>query len=584
MPSWFTIAKNEYLLITSGIRRFRKFIIPVLIIIPAISFLIVIQISSSVYIGYTSVELARFLLGVPNIVTTSIYPQVDVTLVIGQYVFLIGLFTPIIEGLANVLWETQTEDMDILFSSPIKPRQLFLGELAINLLPLPISLAFLSLSLIPIIIVHGYTGPLFPISFFITASLLYAAGTWIGLLLSTYLKLKSRGSYKYIDLTKAVIATGAVIITLGFFAFTSSQTTVFYIWYSPTTWASNIIYYALTGTNITPITYLGFPFYTVLTPDPITSLALLTAFLAAIFISGYILISRMKQLELLGAQTLIVKKEGRVYKFLRRLIPSKLGRITVAQLKEFSRDPDSLMRIVFVFFFPIILYFLSAIELMPNFTNTNVLGLLLAPSIAFIFILTVGTMIGQTEAAQMTIKGKGLLYAYKKVPQGVELLVRSKFVEMLIVGLPLGLASGIVFQMVLGSQSPGIQVLVPIMMFVVLVSCAISVGVYSARPVLQYGNRGHLLNSTIIGVIVSIVGSLMVLFALFPWIINVILSYNVLNGIIQFFPYLSNLILSIYSQFPIIPEAFGILAAIIIGVVAAYLSLKIGVSKLIRYE
>jgi hypothetical protein len=173
---------------------------------------------------------------------------------------------------------------------------------------------------------------------------------------------------------------------------------------------------------------------------------------------------------------------------------------------------------------------------------------------------------------------------YKKAPQGIELLVHSKFAEMLIVGLPLGLISGIVFQIVLGNQSPGIQILIPVMLFMVIISCAVALGVYSARPVLQEESGGHLVNSTIIGVIVSLVGGLMLLFAVFPWVLNVVLSYPMLGGLLQVFPYISNLILSIYSVFPIIPEEIGISVAIVIGVVAAYLSIRIGIFKLIRHE
>jgi hypothetical protein len=280
-----------------------------------------------------------------------------------------------------------------------------------------------------------------------------------------------------------------------------------------------------------------------------------------------------------------VKKEEKVYHFMRRVAPSKLGSLTVVQLKEFSRNPESLLRVIAIFFFPLILYFISVISLVPSFSaNVNILSLLLSPGIAFIFMTTVGGMIGQIEASQMTLSGKEVIQIYQKVPHGVNLLVYSKFLEMLAVGLPLGLVMGIIFQIFLGNQSPGIQVLVPVMLFIVVVGCAISLGVYSARPVLKWSGRGQLINATLVDIVVSLVGSLMLIFALFPWIINIIFSNPLQSTLIQIFPYFSSLLQAFYSEFPLIPKEYGIIAAIIIGVVASYIALRVGMARLRRFE
>lgn len=586
MPTWFTIAKNEYRLITSGIRNFRPFVLPLLIIIPVIAFLVVIQIANIIFISNTSMELVRNFLGVPETVIPSLYPQIDITLVVGQFVSLLSFFFPIIGGLANVLREVGSENMDILYSSPVQPRHIFFGGILVNLFPIPIFLSIFSIAIMPVIIEYGYPGPLFPISVALSVVLLYIIGLWIGLLLSAYLKVRSQSSPKYRDLAKAVIVIAVIIIGLAFFILSSSQTVTLNMWFSPTTWSSNIIYYSVAGTNLTLIEYPGFFLYPVfLTPDPLTCLALLVMFLSAVFLLGVFLVRRIKQLDLIGEGIVTLKKEERVYKFLRRFIPTKLGRLAVVQLKEFFRDPESLTRVITVFLFPIILYFFAVTRLVSGFySNTDPVSLLISPGLAFLFIIMVGTMIGQIEATQMTVKGKLLLLTYKKAPNGIRMLVYSKFVEMLLVGLPMGLISGIIFQLVLGNQSPGIHVVVPVMLFMVIISCAVALGVYSARPVLQEESGGHLLNSSLIGVIVALIGGLMLLFAVYPWVINVVGSYSTLGGVLQIFPYISNLILSIFSMSPIIPTGLGILIAIIIGVLAAYLSLRIGVSKMTRHE
>lgn len=76
----------------------------------------------------------------------------------------------------------------------------------------------------------------------------------------------------------------------------------------------------------------------------------------------------------------------------------------------------------------------------------------------------------------------------------------------------------------------------------------------------------------------------MLIFALFPWIINIVFSNPLQSTLIQILPYFSNLLQAFYSQFPIIPREYGILAAIIIGVVASYISLRVGMARLRRYE
>lgn len=586
MPTWFTIAKNEYRLITSGVRSYRKLVIPLLILAPVLAFLVVIHVSNSIFIGNTTLKLVRSSLGVPETVVYSLNPQIDITLVVGQFVSLLSFFLPIIMGLASVLREIGPENMDILYSSPVQPKHIFFGGILVNLFPVPIFLAFFSVTLMPVIIEHGYPGPLLPVSMALIVVLLYVAGLWIGLLLSAYLKLRSQNSPKYKDLAKVVIVTATIIIGLAFFVLSNTQTATLYMWFSPTTWTTNIIYHSVAGTNVALVEYPGFFSYPVfLTPDPLTSLVLLVAFLGAVFLLGVVLVRRIRQIDIIGEGVVTLKREERVYRLLRRVFPTKLGRLAVVQLKDFFRDPESLARVLTVFLFPIILYFLSVTKLFSSFySSTDPLTLLASPGIAFFFIIMVGTMIGQIEATQMTVKGKRLLLTYKKAPHGIRMLVHSKFVEMLIVGLPLGVTSGIIFQIVLGSQSPGLQVLIPVMLFMVVVSCAIALGVYSARPVLQEESGGHLLNSAIIGAIVSIVGGLMVLFAVFPWAIDVILSYPILGGVMQIYPNISNLILTIYSLVPLIPKELGILIAVIIGVSASYLSLKIGVSKLIRHE
>jgi hypothetical protein len=76
----------------------------------------------------------------------------------------------------------------------------------------------------------------------------------------------------------------------------------------------------------------------------------------------------------------------------------------------------------------------------------------------------------------------------------------------------------------------------------------------------------------------------MLIFALFPWVINIIFSNPLQSTLIQIFPYFSSLLQVFYSAFPLIPKEYGILAAIIIGVVASYIALRVGMARLRRFE
>jgi hypothetical protein len=289
-----------------------------------------------------------------------------------------------------------------------------------------------------------------------------------------------------------------------------------------------------------------------------------------------------------------IEKESWVFRAVRRAIPLPLGAVTAVQLKEFSRSLDSIARMSGILVFPLVIYFLNSLGVSSNsyLPTSNISGVLLLPGLASFYLILTAAFLSIIEASQMTVKQRDLFWTYKKAPRGVENLVYSKLLEMLMIGLPLSIILAVLFQIALGSTISQIIIIVPVMLFMVTISSAIALGIYCARPVFKEQSSGHLINFLIFAVISFIIEGLMILFAIFPWILNIIFQIPTLTILLSL-PSQSSIWI---AQTPIFLLAFaqlnvnwtlsilGVAASAALGIVAAYLSLRIGMSKLKRYE
>lgn len=600
MRTWYAVAKNEYRLMTSWGRGIRKAIPILLVALPAIAFAIVIFLANQIHIQ-SSLEKAvsNYLRVVYGYVGELEYTfgLVDITILMSQFVGILGFMMPIMGSVGSVFRETEIISKDIILASPLRSKDILLGRFIANLFFLPLGLLFVAGMFFPVFIEHGLNSLATPFILVFAASLPLLVGIWVGVLLSSYIKTKSDISPRIKDIGKAIVGIVGMVFGLSFVLLLSAQTSALYWPFSPTTWVTNIIYIAVTGTNFATITntfgIYSFTSYVFLQPDLTLSLGLLLIFVVLVFIVGIKLSDRLFRFEVSVSEATTIEKENWFFKTVRKAIPSPLGAITAVQLKEFTRSLESIARMAGIFIFPFILYFFNFLGFTNSFLPTSSLfGVIFLPGMASLYIILVAAMIALMEASQMTVKQRDLFWTYKKAPGGVERLVYSKFLEMLIVGLPISVLIAVFFQFVLGLSISGILLLVPVMLFFTAISSAIALGIYSARPVFKEQSRGHLINFLIFAVISFIIEGIMLLFAVFPWILNIISSISTLTILLSI-PYTSStwliqtpIFITTWAQLNVNPllSVLGIVASAALGIIAAYLSIRIGISKLKKYE
>ncbi len=602
MPTWYAVARNEYRLMTSWIRRIRKPFLIILAAIPTILFAIIIYYSNQIHI-YASFEDAvmLYLKNVYGYVGEFTFELgggvIDITLLMSQFIGILSFMMPIMGSIGNVFRETEVISRDMILASPLRSRDILFGRFVANLFFVPLGLIFVAFMFIPVFIEHGVNSLATPFIVVAAAVLPSLVGIWVGVLLSSYIKTKSDTSPRIKDIAKAILGLVGMLFGISYFLLILSQASSIYWTFSPTTWITNIIYIAVTGTNLAKVTYsLGlysYSYYVPLQPDIWLSLALILMFVVLVFYVGIRISDRLFVFEVSVSEVRTIEKENWFFKAVRRAIPSPLGAITAVQLKEFSRSLESIARVAFVLSFPLILYLFNFMGFSNSFLPTSDLfGVLFLPSFSSFYIILAAAMIGLIEASQMTVKQRDLFWTYKKAPGGVERLVYSKFLGMLIVGLPISIVLAVFFQLAIGPSISEMLILIAVILFFTTISSAIALGIYCARPVFKEQSAGHLINFLIFAVTTFIIEGIMILFAVFPWILNIVFSIPLLSALLSI-PTQSSIWLLQTPIFIItiaqlnvnwVLSALGIVASVALGITASYLSIRIGISRLKKFE
>nr|MDO8083155.1 hypothetical protein [Candidatus Freyarchaeota archaeon] len=605
MQKWYVVAKNEYRLMTSWGRRLRKAIPIILVALPAIAFAIVIYLANQIHINVLIEDAVKnylfYVYGYVSEIGFS-FGNVDMTLLMSQFLGILGFMMPIMGSVGNVFRETEVVSKDIILASPLRSRDILFGRFVANLFFIPLYLLFASVMFFPAFIEHGLNSLATPFIMVFAATLPALVGIWVGVLLSSYIQTKSDVSPRIKDIGKAILGMVGMLFGFSYFILLSSQSSSLNWTFSPTTWVTNIIFIAVSGTNLVKFTntlgIYSFYYYIPLQPGLNVSLALLSIFVVLVFVVGIKVSDRLFRFEISVSEVKTIEKENWFFRAVRRAIPSPLGAITAVQLKEFSRSLDSIARMASILIFPFILYFFNSLGFSNSFLPASNLGaVLVMPMVASIYILLAAAIIALMEASQMTVKQRDLFWTYKKAPGGVQRLVYSKLLEMLIIGLPLGIFLAVLFQFTLGSTFSEILRIIPAMLFMTTISSAIALGIYCARPVFKEQSSGHLINFLIYTVIAFVIEGLIILFAVFPWILNIIFSISTLSilfSIPQFLSISSQLIWMVQTPIFVLTFAqlnintmlsvLGTAASAALGIAAAYLSLRIGISKLKKYE
>jgi hypothetical protein len=410
-PKWLVVAKNEYRITTSSIRKIRPYF-PLLVI--GLLAVYVAFIAPAVVSPFIDDILAF-------IITLAAVPIVQILLFIIFFYFIILPIT-------QTLKEMQTGQLEIFLAAPVKPSDVLLGEFLGHM---PIYAIFIT------VITGFFTAILSPLGldmvqtviiiiiFVVTLLSAYWIGTVIAAILRTKLGKTARGK----DIGRALALVIALPIVAIMYAVMggglieallnpgTSGTVKTILGLLPSSWGAEVfVGFANNPGNIGAV---GF--------ETLIRFGGLLAFFVAVLWLGAKAANRAYSLETISFVASRAKSEGVFYKTVRFLGGGEsFGTLLVSIFKDYSRRLENLSKI---FYMVGLLVIINIFLVKPD----DFEGALLMP--LFILPLLAAFVVGE-----VTLRGKEALFIYKKTPSGVGRLVKARLLHGWLVVVPIAAA------------------------------------------------------------------------------------------------------------------------------------------------
>lgn len=408
-PKWLVVAKNEYRIRTSSIRRIRQYF----------PFLVVGLLA--VYVLLIAPAVANFFIDdfLAFIISVAAVPIVQIIL----FTF---FFYLILYPISDTLREVRTEPLEVFLASPVKPSDVLLGEFLGKAPFYAIAIA---------VIVGTFTAFLNPLGLDITQSAIiivvfvvtFLSALWIGTVIAAVLRTKLGKTARGKDIGRAL----AIVIALPMIAVmyamigggltrvlldpATSSTVRAVLGLLPSSWGAEI--FVAFASNPGNIGSFGF--------ETLTRLGGLVAFFAAALWLGTKAASRAYSLEAVTFISSKAKPDGRFYKTVGFLGGrGSSGTLLVSLFKDYGRRVENLSWLVYV----VALVFMISIFLSDPFQSQR-------DPLAFLSMLAIPLLAG--FAIGTVSRGKETLFLYRKSPHGIERLVKTKLLQNWLVTVPI---------------------------------------------------------------------------------------------------------------------------------------------------
>ncbi|MFW9866365.1 MAG: hypothetical protein ACFFEN_09750 [Candidatus Thorarchaeota archaeon] len=418
--SWRVIAKNEIKLRSSRFRNHRKLFFGTLYSILSIWAFIVSPVLFDLFMPTLAAQYSNIFKPVVAIIIESLM----------MVLFLVLVMYP----LNNVYKEEEVSIKESLLATPVKSRDIFLGEflgkapiynMAILIFaPIVVGMInpIINLTLIQYTVIYG---SVFGLVYF---------GNLIGSIVASWFDHKISKSEKARDLGKAliwiftilmVVIMYAVIFFLNFLL-THPELKNWLAFY-PSFWFSNIILYSIDPGLLDPFILNIW----------INLLLAIGIPLATLYISYkgagafYTLESGIEK-----SSKKIIKSENLFYTAVRKVSGRKWGGLIIVQLKRFTRKKANFARLAYVIgLLGFMTWFISKM-------GDNPVGIVLASTI----LVAMGGGVGSIIIGHLAfIDSKDLIWVYKRSPRGIKSLVFSYLYAMLIFNIFIAIFATILF-------------------------------------------------------------------------------------------------------------------------------------------
>lgn len=420
MPKWLVIARNEYRLRTSGIRRFRPFF-P--FVITAFLCLYIFYLAPAIFSFFTDEFLAFFL-------SQAAVASVQLILLM---IFLFFLVVPI----TYTLQQPEITQYELLLSAPLTPKDLllgkFLGEMPLYAIGVvlvagsfaaildPLGLDALQISIIILI-------------FILTFFSAFWIGTVIAAILRTRLGLTAHGR----DIGKALamiialpmialmyaIMSGNIFQSLEESGLNSGAAILLAL--IPSSWGAELIVEFVSNPGDLSLIWV----------DTLARFLALVIFFVGTLFLGTLAADRAYSLEPVSFSGERAKPEGSFYKTLRFLGgKGSFGTLLTSIFKDYSRRLENISKIVYMIGLLILISiffgdFGGDESDISGEEELDVIGSLImtAAILPFLAVFVMG---------EVTIRGRENLFIYRKAPGGEGRLVRARLLQGWLLILPI---------------------------------------------------------------------------------------------------------------------------------------------------
>ncbi len=408
-PKWLVVARNEYRIYTSRIRKIRPYF-PYL----AIGLLVV-------YVAFVAPALVSPLIDdfVVFIVSLAAVPLVQIILF--MFFFYLILFP-----ISDTLREVKTEHLEVFRAAPVKPSDVLLGEF----------LGKMPFYAIAITVITGtFTAFLIPLGLDVVQNVMiilvfiitFLSATWIGTVIAAILRTRLGKTVRGKDVGRALAVLVALPMIGVMYSIIGGGLTDALV--DPTTGGTVRAILGVLPSSWGAEIFVGFA----ANPGDIGSVGLetsarfvgLLAFFVATLWLGTKAANRAYSLETTTFIAPTAKPDGLFYKTVRSLGGGgSSGTLLASIFKDYGRRLENLSWIVYV----VGLIAMINIFLSDPFSSPRdplvVLSLMAIP-------LLTGFVIGTVS------RGKGTLFLYKKAPHGLRRFVTARLLQGWLVAVPI---------------------------------------------------------------------------------------------------------------------------------------------------
>lgn len=452
---WLVLAKNSYLLRTSGFGRFR-YIVPLLIGVPVV-------VAIFAFVSWIS----DFFLDEVEVFFLSTAAVVLIQIILFT-TFILFLFFPISFSLNS----GQEEYYEILLSAPLRPKDVILGKFIGDMPFYSVGVVAVSSALVALMLPLGLgviQGTLVALVFMLT----FFSALWIGVVIAAMIRSKIGSSTRGKDIGKALSMAvalpmvGLMYALMSGMVYTalldsgSSGPLPFVLDLLPSSWGADVV----VDFAVSPGDASGISLKNTL------RVGAMAAFFVGVLWVGTKLADRAYNLESQSLSSNLARQEGAFYRAVRTLSGGgAFGTLVVSVFKDYGRRLENVSKVMYVIgLVALVTFFFGDGE---DAEGGLIMMFFLLPFLA-------GFIVGE-----VTVRGKENLFIYRKAPKGESRLVRARLVQSMLVMVPLTVvATAIPLLTMSGTDTAATYLLVPYMIALSAALVVFSLGLFLMWPV-----------------------------------------------------------------------------------------------------